>query len=96
MKSGEKKFDGYDPNTNTLQDSKDWDKWPPKGDSDWAKRRRQQMLDSAKKDADIAKETGSKLEWHVPTQAKADELIDLFDDANINIKVYQNKIYYNG
>ncbi|MDN5478063.1 MAG: DUF4280 domain-containing protein [Chryseobacterium sp.] len=87
MKSGEKKFDGYDPETNTLQDSKDWDKWPPKGDSDWARRRRQQMLDSARKDAEIAQEAGSKLEWHVPTQAKADELADLFDDANIDIDV---------
>ncbi|MBD8082510.1 PAAR-like protein [Chryseobacterium caseinilyticum] len=87
MKSGEKKFDGYDPETNSLQDSKDWDKWPPKGDSDWARRRRQQMLDSARKDAEIAQEAGSKLEWHVPTQAKADELADLFDDANIDIDV---------
>ena len=87
MKSGEKKFDGYDPETNTLQDSKDWDKWPPKGDSDWAKRRRQQMLDSARKDAEIAKEAGSKLEWHVPTQTKADELSKMFAKEGIDIDV---------
>ena len=87
MKSGEKKFDGYDPETNTLQDAKDWDKWPPKGDSDWAGRRRDNMIDSAQKDYKIAKDNGANLEWHVPTQDKADELSGLFSDANIKIDV---------
>ncbi|WP_158250418.1 MULTISPECIES: Tox-REase-5 domain-containing protein [Aquimarina] len=31
MPSGKKKFDGYDPETNTLIDAKDWDGWPPEG-----------------------------------------------------------------
>ena len=84
MPSGEKKFDGYN---KKLQDSTDWDKWPPKGSGDWAKKRRQEMLNSAKKDADIAKQAGSKLEWHVPTKAKADELRKMFVKEGIDIDV---------
>lgn len=36
MASGEKKFDDYEPETNTLADAKDWEKWPPKGKNGWA------------------------------------------------------------
>ncbi|MNN25138.1 hypothetical protein D3C76_1869980 [compost metagenome] len=35
-------------------------------------------IDSAKIDLQIAKSMGSKLEWHVPTKEKADELKALF------------------
>ena len=78
MASGKKKFDGYDPETNTLIDAKDWDSgpkgWPPK-DQDWASKN---VADIARKDAAIAKDAVSKLEYHVPTQEKANQLKKIF------------------
>src|SRR5690554_2450422 len=78
MASGKKKFDGYDPNTNTLIDAKDWDTgtkgWPPEG-QEWASRK---VADIAKKDSSIAKEVGSRLEYHVPTTDKANQLSKIF------------------
>ncbi len=38
MKSGEKKFDGYDPERNSLIDAKDWTDWPPQGQK-WAEQK---------------------------------------------------------
>ena len=78
---------GYDPETDTLIDAKDWDGWPPKGENDWAKKKRNEMVESAKKDMEIAKEVGSDLEWHVPTQEKADELIIIFEEAGLEINI---------
>jgi len=84
MASGKKKFDGYDPETNTLIDAKDWDSdpkgWPPK-DQDWASKN---VADIARKDAAIAKDAGSKLEYHVPTQEKADQLKKIFLKERVN------------
>ena len=74
MKSGKKKFDGYDPETNTLTDAKDWDGWPPEGQT-WAERK---VTDVARKDLDIANGVGANLEYHVPTQSKADQLNRIF------------------
>ncbi len=74
MKSSEKKFDGYDPKTNTLQDAKDWDKWPPEGQK-WAE---EKIANQAKDDLNIAKQAGSNLEWHVPTEEKAAQLGKIF------------------
>lgn len=79
MKSGEKKFDGYNPATNTLIDAKDWDKFPPKdSNGEYIDPILQNQLKSAKADLQIAKSVGSKLEWHVPTTEKAAELKSLF------------------
>ena len=86
MKRGEKKFDGYDPETKTLQDAKEWENWPPKGQK-WAE---EKIAKDAKLDAAIAKEAGAKLEWHVPTQEKATQLEKIFDKyevSGIEIKV---------
>ena len=78
MASGRKKFDGYDPETDTLIDAKDWDAgpkgWPPK-DQDWASKN---VADIARKDAAIARDAGSNLEYHVPTQEKANQLKKIF------------------
>jgi hypothetical protein len=87
MKSGEKKFDGYDPDRNVLTDAKDWDKWPPSGNKDWEIAARKSEMNNAKKDAAIAKDAGSTLEYHVPTQEKADQLNELFNANRIDIKV---------
>ncbi|MNC62952.1 hypothetical protein D3C75_1130340 [compost metagenome] len=79
MKSGEKKFDGFNPETNTLIDAKDWNKFPPKGSNGkYIDPILKKTIDSAKIDLQIAKSMGSKLEWHVPTKEKADELKALF------------------
>jgi hypothetical protein len=75
MKSGEKKFDGYDPDKNSLIDAKDWTDWPPKGQK-WAE---DKVIKEAKNDLNIARETGCKLEYHVPTIEKAEQLRKLFD-----------------
>ena len=78
MASGKKKFDGYDPETNSLIDAKDWEAgakgWPPEG-QDWASKN---VAEIARKDAAIAKDVGSKLEYHVPTQEKANQLNKIF------------------
>ncbi len=75
MKSGEKKFDGYDPETNTLIDAKDWgDKWPPEGQK-WAE---EKIVKEARIESEIAKETGCNLEYHVPTEAKRKQLEKIF------------------
>ncbi|WP_170941755.1 Tox-REase-5 domain-containing protein [Cellvibrio mixtus] len=83
MTSGKKKFDGYDPETNTLIDAKDWEPgpkgWPPEG-QDWASKN---VAKIAEKDAAIAKDVGSKLEYHVPTQEKANQLKEIFKSEGI-------------
>jgi hypothetical protein len=80
MPSGEKKFDGYDPERNVLIDAKDWSKWPAGEFLD-------QEINKAKNDADIAGQTGATLEWHVPTPEKALELQRIFKENRINIDV---------
>ncbi|MFV0305047.1 MAG: Tox-REase-5 domain-containing protein [Moheibacter sp.] len=79
MKSGEKKYDGYDPETNTLLDAKDWDKWPPEGQN-WAE---DKVAKEIQNDLDIANDTGANLEYHVPTQEKADQIISILDKKGI-------------
>lgn len=79
MISGEKKFDGFNPETNSLIDAKDWDKWPPHGQT-WAE---DKVAREIQNDLDIANDVGSKLEYHVPTQAKADQIMDILDNHGI-------------
>jgi hypothetical protein len=81
--SGEKKFDGYDPETERLIDAKDWDIWPPDGQN-WAK---EKIAKEAADDADIAKQAGCKLEWHVPTEEKAKQLRKIFKGKKIDIEI---------
>lgn len=90
MKSGEKKFDGYDPDTNTLKDAKDWEKWPPSGESKFDKFARSKEVENIKKDAQIASDNGANLEYHVPTEAKRNQILELLGDGipdNFDIKV---------
>ncbi len=77
MKSGEKKFDGYDPETNTLKDAKDWDGWPPKGDSKFDQAMRNQEVKNIQKDSQIAGDNGANLEYHVPTEAKKEQIMEM-------------------
>ncbi|MDR2951306.1 MAG: restriction endonuclease fold toxin 5 domain-containing protein [Prevotella sp.] len=74
MSSGEKKFDGYDPETNTLIDAKKWDDFPPEGQK-WAE---DKIVKEARNDAEIAGEAGCDLEWHVPTKERATQLEKIF------------------
>ena len=76
------KFDGYDAERNVLIDSKDWKPaggWPPTNSDgelyDWA------LELQARDQEQVAIETGCRVEWHVPTQEKADELIQFLKDG---------------
>ena len=81
MPSGRKAFDGYDPKRDVLLDAKDWDDWPI--DKKFAI---DSVLDDAQKSSDVAKQAGKKLEWHVPTEAKKQQLDAIFRD-NPDIKI---------
>ena len=84
MPSGRKAFDGYDPKRDVLLDAKDWDDWPPL-DRDFGIR---SVLDDAQNSSDVAKQAGRKLEWHVPTEAKKQQLDAIFrDKPDIKITV---------
>lgn len=86
MPSGQKAFDGYDPKRDVLLDAKDWNDWPPL-DRDFGINK---VVKDAKKSSDVAKQTGKKLEWHVPTEAKKQQLDELFksrSDLGIDIDV---------
>ncbi len=87
MKSGRKKFDGYDPDSNVLIDAKDWKTgkggWPVEGQK-WSK---EKVIKEASDQAKIGKEVGSKVEWHVPTKEKAAELRRIFKDEGIDVGV---------
>mgnify|MGYP007128750758 FL=1 len=83
MPSGQKAFDGYDPKRDVLLDAKDWDDWPI--DKKFAI---DSVLDDAQNSSDIAKQAGRKLEWHVPTEAKKQQLDKIFDrNPDIEITV---------
>ena len=75
MPSGQKAFDGYDPKRDVLLDAKDWDDWPI--DKKFAI---DSVLDDAQNSSDVAKQAGRKLEWHVPTEAKKQQLDEIFED----------------
>ncbi len=77
--SGEKKFDGYKKETNTLIDAKDWTVWPI--NKSFSK---DSVVNDARLSLSIAKQAGAKLEWHVPSQATKQKLDSLLHDRNIN------------
>ncbi|MEM1160911.1 MAG: hypothetical protein AAGJ28_08255 [Pseudomonadota bacterium] len=76
--SGVKWMDGYDPEADVLIDAKDWDAWPPTD----------RVFPSVERDlreaAQIARETGTPVQWRVPTQTKADQLLDIVDDLGLD------------
>lgn len=88
LTSGKKKFDGYDPVRNVLIDAKDWGNgdggWPPKNRQgvhhDWSV---QEIVKDAENQANIGKDIGIKVEWHFPTQEKANEIKLLLSRAEI-------------
>ena len=85
MPSGQKAFDGYDPKRDVLLDAKDWDDWPI--DKKFAI---DSVLEDARQSSDIAKQAGKKLEWHVPTEAKKQQLEKIFKsrlDLGIDIDI---------
>jgi len=82
MPSGQKAFDGYDPKRDVLLDAKDWDDWPPL-DRDFGIT---SVVKDARRSSDVAKQAGRKLEWHVPTEAKKQQLDEIFRD-NPGIKI---------
>lgn len=82
MPSGKKAFDGYDPKTDVLLDAKDWDSWPI--DESFAIRA---VLKDAQQSSKVAKQVGKKLEWHVPTEAKKQQLDELFKDPDYDIDI---------
>ena len=66
-----------------LLDAKDWDDWPI--DKKFAI---DSVLDDAQNSSDVAKQAGRKLEWHVPTEAKKQQLDKIFDkNPDIEITV---------
>lgn len=83
MKSGEIKFDGYDPEKNVLVDAKDYNNWPK--DENWSK---DIVLRDARKQSEIAADVKTKIEWHIPSQDKAELVQSILRDGNVrHIKV---------
>ncbi len=80
--SGYVDFDGYDPQRNVLLDAKDFSKWPPDGPPFL---RDQAVKDIVKQAGDqLAAADGTPVEWHVPTQAKADELSGILSKQGLD------------
>ena len=66
----------YTDKRDVLLDAKDWDDWPPL-DRDFGIR---SVVKDARRSSDVAKQAGRKLEWHVPTEAKKQQLDEIFED----------------
>jgi len=83
-KSGYVDFDGYDPKRNTLLDAKDYTDWPPPSPPKPAFLRQEAIKGIVKEArAQVAAANGTPIEWHVPTEAKAEELTDILADNDI-------------
>ncbi|MGD1926180.1 MAG: Tox-REase-5 domain-containing protein [Paracoccaceae bacterium] len=78
--SGTKWMDGYDPDRNVLIDAKDWENWP----NDDFPMSRDIVAGDLRQAQQIAEQTGSAVEWRVPTQAQADRLLDIADDLGLS------------
>jgi hypothetical protein len=80
-KSGAVDFDGYDPQSNTLLDAKDYKNWPP---AEPAGLRAQAIKGILKEAADqVAAAHGTPIEWHAPTPEKVAELQEILSDGGI-------------
>lgn len=72
-------FDGYDPERNVLLDAKDFNDWPPQG-PEFLRRKAIDQLTAGAQDQ-LAAAKGTPIEWHVPTEAKANEIQDILNDG---------------
>jgi hypothetical protein len=77
-KSGCVDFDGYDPERNVLLEAKDLNDWPVQRPEFLREKAINKLADEAKDQLAAAK--GTPIEWHVPTEAKANEIQDILDD----------------
>jgi Restriction endonuclease fold toxin 5 len=80
-KSGYVDFDGYDPQRNVLVDAKDYSKWPPEEPEFLRERAVDDIVKQA--GAQVRAANGTPIEWHVPTEAKADEIAGILMENNI-------------
>jgi hypothetical protein len=81
-KSGVVDFDGYDPQRNVLLDAKEFNDWPVE---DPPFLRDKGINDIVKEGQDqLAAADGTPVEWHVPTQAKADEISDILSSRGLD------------
>lgn len=74
--SGQTSFDGYDPDTNTLLDAKCWTCWPI--DAPFSVN---SVIEQARRQQRIAEQTGTTVEWHVPSQETANKVLDAFESV---------------
>ena len=79
--SGYVEFDGYDPKRNVLLDAKEYNKWPVEKPLFLRKKGIDKIVTEAGAQVRAAK--GTPIEWHVPTQTKADEIADVLADNNV-------------
>ncbi|MBL9136515.1 MAG: hypothetical protein JNK85_11630, partial [Verrucomicrobiales bacterium] len=79
--SGYVDFDGYDPVRRVLLDSKDFKKWPPAEPRFLRDKAIADILTEAR--SQVAAARGVAIEWHVSTQAKAQELRTILQQAGI-------------
>jgi hypothetical protein len=79
MSSGQKWFDGYDPNRNVLLDAKRYLDWP-KENLPFSVNK---VVEDARMESAIAKQLKTKVEWHIPSQEKADLVQQLLRENRI-------------
>jgi hypothetical protein len=79
MPSGQKWFDGYDPNRNVLLDAKRYLDWP-KENLPFSVNK---VVEDARMESAIAKQLKTKVEWHIPSQEKADLVQQLLRENRI-------------
>ncbi|GAB1044378.1 MAG: hypothetical protein SPiBPW_27460 [Shewanella algae] len=78
MKSGEIKFDGFNPERGVLIDAKDFNKWPK--DEAWSL---DVVLRDARKQSAVASQVKTKVEWHIPNQEKFDLVSQLLRENKV-------------
>lgn len=61
-------------------DAKDWNKWPPAGEK-WAEKA---IVKDARNQAEIIHQTGTKVEWHMPSKAKSEHILEILDNNGID------------
>ena len=79
MPSGQKWFDGYDPDRNVLLDAKRYTDWP-KEDLPFSMNK---VVEDARMESAIAKQLKTEVEWHIPNQEKADLVEQLLRENRI-------------
>ncbi|MGR5150090.1 Tox-REase-5 domain-containing protein [Photobacterium alginatilyticum] len=79
MPSGQKWFDGYDPDRNVLLDAKRYLDWP-KENLPFSINK---VVEDARMESAIAKQLKTKVEWHIPNQEKAELVEQLLRENRI-------------